>query len=110
MVTIPRGCPVQVMEPGSMSGDRELFMVRVRIHMYVAVVSFGLGSSLDWTSITKAEPTAENRWAWYHPESVLLRPTRRPRITSAETPTLLYASLFCEGSSSMWTLRSSLAW
>ena len=27
-------------------------------------MSFGSGSSLDWTSITKAELTAENRPAW----------------------------------------------
>ena len=32
--------------------------------MCAAVMSFGSGSSLDWTSITKVERTAENRPAW----------------------------------------------
>ena len=32
--------------------------------MYAAVMSFGSGSSLDWTSITKAELIAENSPAW----------------------------------------------
>ena len=32
--------------------------------MYAVVMPFGSGSSLDWTSVTKANPTAENRLAW----------------------------------------------
>ena len=36
----------------------------MRICTYAAVVPFGLGSSLDWTLITKAEVAAENGLAW----------------------------------------------
>ena len=58
-------------ELGSASGKRELFMVWIRIRMYAAVVSFGSGSSLDWTSMMKAELTAENRPACVYLGSVL---------------------------------------
>ena len=43
------------------SGKRELFMAWMRICMQAAVISFGSGSSLDWTSIINAELTAENK-------------------------------------------------
>jgi len=38
--------------------------------MYAAVMSFGSGSSFDWTSMMKAELTAENRPACVPPNSV----------------------------------------
>ena len=49
---------------GSSSGAIDLLRLRRIARRYASERSVGSGSSFDWTSMTKAELTAENRPAW----------------------------------------------
>ena len=46
---------------GSVSGKSVSFIARIGISVYTVVISLGSGCSLDWTSMVKAEVTAEKR-------------------------------------------------
>jgi len=58
--------------------------VWIRIRRYAAVVSFGSGSSFDWTSIMKAELTAENRPACVSPDSAFSKGHRNETTNEDE--------------------------